>query len=115
MAMATVPIRSVSLCVEASELAALTASPSNDYRNLIHCTRACRQKPTRYLGADFVTSLTTTSRYGPLLATKSEGRLLAIVGFTFNLGAGRLQTSTFRLRVNQRNLLAAAMELRGWV
>ncbi|WP_414041926.1 glycoside hydrolase family protein [Acidithiobacillus sp. M4-SHS-6] len=35
--------------------------------------------------------------------------------FTFNLGGGRLQTSTLRRRVNQRDWNAAAMDLRRWV
>ena len=38
-----------------------------------------------------------------------------IVDFTFNLGAGRLQTSTLRRRVNQRDWTAAATELRRWI
>ncbi len=50
-----------------------------------------------------------------MLATEPEGRLAAIVDFTFNLGAGRLQTSTLRRRVNQRDWSAAASELRRWV
>jgi len=37
------------------------------------------------------------------------------VDFTFNLGAGRLQTSTLRRRINQRNWAAAAKELHRWV
>jgi lysozyme len=41
--------------------------------------------------------------------------LAAIVDFTFNLGAGRLQTSTLRRRINQRDWLAAGTELRRWV
>lgn len=54
------------------------------------------------------------ARFDPLLpglATEPEVRLAAIVDFTFNLGAGRLQTSTPRRRVNQRDWKAAA-ELR---
>lgn len=52
--------------------------------------------------------------YCQVLATESEGRLAAIVGFTFNLGAGRLQTSTLRRRNNQRDWVAAGQECR-WV
>jgi hypothetical protein len=33
-----------------------------------------------------------TLRYCPVLAAEPEGRLAAIVDFTFNLGTGRLQT-----------------------
>ena len=50
-----------------------------------------------------------------MLATEPEERLAAIVDFTFNLGAGRLQTSTLRRRVNQRDWTAAASELRRWI
>ena len=68
-----------------------------------------------YLAQDLVTSLKATLRYCPVLATEPEGRLAAVVDFTFNLGAGRLQTSTLRRRVNQREWLGAAYELRRWV
>jgi len=60
-------------------------------------------------------ALAATLRYCPVLATEPEGRLAAIVDFTFNLGAGRLQTSTLRRRVNQRDWIAAATELRRWI
>lgn len=68
-----------------------------------------------YLTRDLQTALVATLRYCPVLATESEGRLAAIVDFTFNLGAGRLQTSTLRRRVNQRDWIAAGRELRRWV
>jgi lysozyme len=68
-----------------------------------------------YLTADMADALKTTLRYCPVLATEPEGRLAAIVDFTFNLGAGRLQASTLRRRVNQRDWLGAAQELRRWV
>lgn len=69
----------------------------------------------RYLADDLQTSLSATLRYCPVLATEPDGRLAAIVDFTFNLGAGRLQASTLRRRINQRDWAAAAMELRRWV
>lgn len=68
-----------------------------------------------YLAVDLRTALTATLRYCPVLATEQEGRLAAIVDFTFNLGAGRLQTSTLRRRINQRDWVAAGQELRRWV
>ncbi|USE80174.1 lysozyme [Cupriavidus gilardii] len=68
-----------------------------------------------YLARDLQTALAATLRYCPVLATEPEGRLAAIVDFTFNLGAGRLQTSTLRRRVNQQDWVAAAHELRRWV
>ena len=68
-----------------------------------------------YLASDLQTALAATLRYCPVLATEPEGRLSAIVDFTFNLGAGRLQTSTLRRRINQRDWGAAGQELRRWV
>jgi len=67
------------------------------------------------LARDLTTALAATLRYCPALATEPEGRLAAIVDFTFNLGAGRLQTSTLRRRVNQRDWVAAGQELRRWI
>lgn len=68
-----------------------------------------------YLASDLQTALAATLRYCPVLATEPERRLAAIVDFTFNLGAGRLQTSTLRRRINQRDWVAATHELRRWV
>ena len=68
-----------------------------------------------YLARDLVTALNATLHYCPVLATEPEGRLAAIVDFTFNLGAGRLQTSTLRRRINQQDWLAAMNELGRWV
>ena len=68
-----------------------------------------------YLAQDLMTALAATLRYCPVLATESESRLAAIVDFTFNLGAGRLQTSTLRRRINQCDWASAGQELRRWV
>jgi len=68
-----------------------------------------------YLAQDLMTAMKAALRYCPVLATEPESRLAAIVDFKFNLGAGRLQTSTLRRRVNQRNWPSAASELRRWV
>ena len=68
-----------------------------------------------YLAADLRTALNATLRSCPVLATEPAGRLAAIVDCTFNLGAGRLQTSTLRRRLNQRDWPSAASELRRWV
>ncbi len=68
-----------------------------------------------YLARDLQTALAATLRYCPVLATEPEERLAAIVDFTFNLGAGRLQTSTLRRRVNQRNWPGVVQELRRWI
>lgn len=68
-----------------------------------------------YLERDLQTALAATLRYCPVLATEPEVRLAAIVDFTFNLGAGRLQTSTLRWRINQRDWQGAARQLLRWV
>lgn len=68
-----------------------------------------------YLVSDLQSALKATLRYCPVLVSEPEGRLAAIVDFTFNLGAGRLQTSTLRRRINQRDWHNAAQELRRWV
>lgn len=68
-----------------------------------------------YLAHDLQTALAATLRYCPVLVTEPNGRLAAIVDFTFNLGAGRLQTSTLRRRINQRDWSQAANELQRWV
>lgn len=65
-----------------------------------------------YLAHDLQSALAATLRYCPVLATEPEGRLAAIVDFTFNLGAGRLQTSTLRRLVNQREWGRATAELK---
>ncbi len=66
----------------------------------------------RYLADDLTTALNATLRFCPVLATEPEERLAVIVDFTFNLGAGRLQASTPRRRVNQRDWAGAATEPR---
>ena len=68
-----------------------------------------------YLAADLMTALVATLRYCPVLATESEQRLAAILDFTFNLGAGRLQMSALRRRINERDWQCACHELRRWV
>ena len=68
-----------------------------------------------YLAADLQIALLATLKYCPVLASEPEGRLAAIVDFTFNLGAGRLQTSTLRRKINQRDWHSSAYELGRWV
>jgi lysozyme len=68
-----------------------------------------------YLATDLQKALSATLLYCPVLATEPEQRLAAIVDFTFNLGAGRLQTSTLRRRVNLHDWESAAKELERWV
>lgn len=73
------------------------------------------QQAEIYLASDLENALNATLRYCPILATESENRLAAIIDFTFNLGAGRLQTSTLRRRINQRDWPSSAHELSRWI
>ena len=68
-----------------------------------------------YLAQDLQVALHATLRHCPVLATEPPQRLAAVVDFCFNLGAGRLQTSTLRRRINQRDWAEAAREMRRWV
>lgn len=49
----------------------------------------------------------------PILAAH-EKRLNAIVDFAYNLGVGRLQTSTLRRKINEENWTEAASEILRW-
>lgn len=69
----------------------------------------------RYLGQDLEIARAGVLRYCPALALEASYRLAAIVSWTFNLGIGRLQTSTLRRRINERDWGACAYELRRWV
>ncbi len=68
-----------------------------------------------YLAADMANALSATLRFCPVLASEPQERLAAIVDFTFNLGPGRLQASTLRRRINQRDWTGTAQELRRWI
>lgn len=68
-----------------------------------------------YLAEDLQIALRATLRYCPVLATEDSAKLAAMLDFTFNLGAGRLQSSTLRRRINQRMWSEAAEELKRWV
>lgn len=51
----------------------------------------------------------------PRLWLESPDRLAALIDFTFNLGAGNLQASTLRRKVNAGEWGAVPAELRKWV
>lgn len=46
---------------------------------------------------------------------KEHNRLAALIDFTFNLGSGRLKSSTLRKKVNAQDWEAVPGELRKWV
>jgi len=59
------------------------------------------------------TYLPGTLKHCPVLAT-DEKKLNAIVDFCYNLGVGRLQTSTLRRKINEQDWEAAKVELMKW-
>jgi lysozyme len=67
-----------------------------------------------YLDRDMTTAFLGALRYCPVLMSY-PGRLGAIMDFCFNLGVGRLQTSTLRRRINSGQWTAAEKELMRWV
>lgn len=77
--------------------------------------RITQEQGLAYLEADLGKALMATLRYCPILAAEPERRLAAIVDFTFNLGVGRLQTSTLRRRINARDWPGATTQLLRWV
>lgn len=52
-------------------------------------------------------------RYCP--GVESERRMAALIDFVFNLGAGRLKTSTLRRKVNAQRWEEAGDQLKKWV
>lgn len=68
-----------------------------------------------YLAQDLEAALRATLRLCPMLAIEREERIAAIVDFTFNLGSGRLQMSTLRRRINERDWSAGVQELSKWI
>jgi len=73
-----------------------------------------RERATALLFWEMRRSMTAAVRCCPVAATK-DGCLAALADFVYNLGAGRLQASTLRRRINQQNWLEAKKELLRWV
>ncbi len=67
------------------------------------------------LAEDLQDALVGTLRVCPILTAVPETWLGAIVDFTFNLGIGRLQTSTLRRVINQENWDEVPFQLSRWV
>lgn len=68
----------------------------------------------QFLAKDIQIAVSGVIRYCPNLV-KYPLVFNAIVDFTFNLGVGRLQTSTLRRRLLQENWSEVQYELRRWV
>ena len=69
----------------------------------------------RYLAHEMGKCLAGTMRYCPALLTENDGKAAAIADYCYNLGIGRLQCSTLRRRINQRNWPEVIKELNKWV
>jgi lysozyme len=68
-----------------------------------------------YLAEDLQDALSGTLRCCPGLLLEDPQWLGAIVDFTFNLGAGRLQSSTLRRKINQGTWDEVPGQLMRWV
>lgn len=68
-----------------------------------------------FLRHELAACVAASLRLCPVLAAEPDNRLAAIADFVYNLGAGRLQSSTLRRRINDRDWHRAAYELSRWV
>lgn len=67
-----------------------------------------------WLLEDVGSAVSATIRLCPVLAFH-ENKLAAVADFVCNLGAGRLQSSTLRRRINQSDWNESVNELKRWV
>ena len=74
-----------------------------------------REQGEVYLAEDLQDALNGTLRLCPGLAFAPENWLGSITDFTFNLGAGRLQASTLRRRINEERWEDVPYELSRWI
>ena len=68
-----------------------------------------------YMEEELQRNLVETVRICPILLTAPEKWLGAIVDFVYNLGAGNLQTSTLRRKINAEEWGSVPYELNRWV
>ena len=73
------------------------------------------QEAEAYLSNDLAKAERAVYRICPGMLLESKERQGAIIDFVFNLGAGRLQASTLRRRIQQRNWPEVQYELRRWI
>lgn len=73
-----------------------------------------QEKALEYLTYEMRKSIRSSLKYCPILLM-NDNRLGAIADFVYNLGAGRLQYSTLRRRINQQNWIEVRKELMKWV
>lgn len=66
-----------------------------------------------YLSYEMKKAIRSTIKYCPILLT-DEKRLAAIADFVYNLGAGNLQSSTLRRKINQQDWPEVRKQLMRW-
>jgi len=74
-----------------------------------------KEEAETLLSLDMQTATNGALRMCPVLLLEPTDRLAALADFCFNLGVGRLQTSTLRRRINQGDWNEAIYELKRWV
>lgn len=74
-----------------------------------------KEEAEALLSLDMQTATNGALRMCPVLLLEPTDRLAALADFCFNLGVGRLQTSTLRRRINQGDWNEAIYELKRWV
>jgi lysozyme len=72
-----------------------------------------QEKALEFLTNEMQKSMSSSLKYCPVLSM-NDNRLGAITDFVYNLGAGRLQCSTLRRRINQQNWPEVRKELMKW-
>lgn len=80
----------------------------DDYKNGITEAEALE-----FLARDIAVAERAVLRY--IAVTLTDGQFDALVSFTFNLGAGALQRSTLRRKINREDHEAIPAELQKWV
>jgi lysozyme len=74
-----------------------------------------KQRAEELLYHELETIKPDVMRLCPMLERWGFSAQAAIIDFTFNLGIGRLQSSTLRKRINSDNIDGAKIELGKWV
>ena len=73
-----------------------------------------REQGERYLQMDMNKAMIGAIKYCPVLVMHPK-KFGAIADFCFNLGVGRLQTSTLKRKINAQDWTGAIKELNRWV
>lgn len=81
----------------------------NDFPDIITLEQA-----ENFLIKDLNKHLIGVYKNCPKLINESENKVTALLDFTFNLGIGRLAASTLRRKVNEKDWLAASIEIQKW-